>query len=160
MSTEFVFALFLVPPFLLAFFHARVNKKVPGILIYYRYFMSFNMIFAALFVAVRMLLDAPSEAQLVGWDFSPMFYLYGIALLSMALMGALTVFSRHSILMAPAILWTIFLTLSILTNLVELVQHSITANNLVVVNMLYDVVTIVIMLCFLWLLRQKDWART
>lgn len=153
--SEMIFALFLIPPFVLGFFHARVNKEIPAILIYYRYFMTFNVIFGGIFVAARMFLDGPAEAQSVSWEFSPMFYLYGAALLSMALMGAFTLFSRHSLLMAPAILWTIFLSLATTVNLIGLVHHTIEANSLVIAHMIFNALTIMIMLGFLYFLRQE-----
>lgn len=148
-----IFALFIIFPFLLGFCHTRMSKQVPAILIYYRYFMSFNMVLAAVFVAFRMLLDGPGEAQLASWEFSPMFYLYGVALISMALMGAFTLFSRQSILKAPAILWAIFLALSTAVNALELLQGMIELNMIFIVHMAYNLITVGIILIFLWLLR-------
>lgn len=154
MMMELIFVFLLLFPFLLGFLHVRVSQRVKPTLIYYRYFMTFNMILAAILVAIRMLFDGPAEAQLLSWDFSPIFYWYGISLMSMALMGVFTLFSRRSILLAPAILWAIFLTLFIITSLVGFAFHTLEASNMVIAHLSYNFITVIIMLYFLWVLRR------
>lgn len=155
MMSIIIFALFLVPPFLLAYVHSRFSKTRPAIFLYYRYFMFFNMVFGGFFVALRMLFDGAEEAQLSGWQFSPVFYLYGVSLLSMSLMGVFTLFARSRLMLAPAILWSIFVFLTLLMNLIGMLHQALSLDAFMVIHMLYNFITLVIMLYFLWTLRQK-----
>jgi hypothetical protein len=154
MMWELVFAFLLLFPFLLGFLHVRVNHRVKPALIYYRYFMTFNMILSSILVSVRMLFDGPAEAQLLSWDFSPIFYWYGVSLLSMALMGVFTLFSRRSIFLAPAILWAVFLMLSIITSFMGFTFHTLDASNIVIAHQFYNLISVFIMLYFLWVLGR------
>ncbi len=145
----------LILPFLLGYIHTGINKKTKPVLIYYRYFMSFNMLLAALFVAARMILIGPQAAQISGWVYSPVFHLYGIAILSMAVMAAVSLYQNNRIILAPLICWLTFLVLSTFSHVYEITRHNIADINIMYVHIAYYFITSVIMLRFLYLLKKN-----
>jgi len=155
-----VCALLLILPFLLSYIHTSFNKKVPAQLLTYRYFMTFNMILAGVFVAGRMFLAGHQAAAITGWNYSPIFHLYGIAVLSMALMGAITVYSRKIIMLSPAICWSFFLILSTISHLYQLTYHQIADVNIIYVHIIYNVLVTAIMLRYVYLFNHNPKERT
>ena len=138
-------------PFMLGYIHLGANKKTPALIIYYRYFMTFNMILAGFFVTGRLLFDGRHAAQISGWAYSPLFHLYAIAILSMVLLGLLTVYSRKIIMLAPAICWSAFLLLSMIFHVYNIIYHVINDVNIIMVHIVYNIMVSVIMLRFIYL---------
>lgn len=139
-------SILLLLPFMLSYIHVGANKKTPARFIYYRYFMTFNMILAGLFVAGRMFINGRGAAATSGWLYSPMFKLYGIAILSMVILALLTLFVRSILMIAPAIVWTVFLLLSSLSHLHQIRHHEIAVANIIIVHVIYNLTISIIML--------------
>lgn len=138
----------LLLPALLAYIHTSANKRIPSLLIHYRYFMAFNMVFSGMFVATRVMVNGHNAAAVSGWAYSPLFNLYGVAILSMSLLALFTIFSRKSIVLAPALLWSIFLTLSSITQLIQINAHVTNAVGILLVHVAYNTIVTVVMLRF------------
>lgn len=136
----------LILPFGLAFIHSCVNKRLMPPLLYYRYFMTFNMILASLFVTGRMFFDGPHAAAINGWAYSPVYNLYGVAIFSMAILALLTVYSRRIIMLAPAICWSAFLILSTVCHLYQLNHNHVYAVQAIYVHIIYNILVSLIML--------------
>lgn len=147
-SLSIVCLVLLLLPFLLGYIHQGVTKRVPAMILYYRYFMLCNMVLAGLFVSARMFFDGQTAAQTSGWAFSPLYHLYAIAVLSMVVLALVTLFSRKSIMLAPAILWSAFLLLSVVANAFEIARGAITIPGIMVVHIIYGFAASIIMLSY------------
>lgn len=149
-----VCVLFLLLPFILGYVHTSASHRTPKALLYYRYFMLFNMIFAGLIVALRILFTGPKAALDTGWSYSPMFQLYGVAVLSMVIMGIVTVFSRNILALAPAILWFTFLLLATILNIEEIVHHIIQNVTTMTIHIGYNIIVCIILGLFFFRLKK------
>lgn len=116
------------------------------------------MILAGAFVAGRMFFGGVQAAQIAGWAFSPIFHLYAIAVFSMVVLGAVSLFSRSSLLLAPAIIWSVFLLLSAITEIVEIQKHLLADVNIIILHIAYNSITVILMLFFMALLRRCDYG--
>ena len=147
----------LVLPFIIGYFHLQSRTHAQPLTVYYRYFMLFNMLLSGFFVAARMYFDGQNAAAISGWAFTPMFSLYAVAIFSMAFMGLVTLYSNSKIMLAPAICWTVFLILSSMLHISQVVTHTISAADVAVifVHIVYNAVVSFIMLRFLFLFRGK-----
>jgi len=146
----------LLLPFILGYIHTGINKRVQPVLIYYRYFMTLNMIIAGLFVTSRLFIQGEQAAQISGWAYSPIFHLYALAVLSMVIMGFMTVYSRKIIMIAPAICWSVFLILSTISYIYQLTQHLIADVNIISVHIVYSLLVSLIMLRFISKLTRRQ----
>ena len=143
----------LVMPFLLGYIHTSANKRTPATVLYYRYFVAFNLMFSGLFVTTRMFVNGPAAAAVSGWAYSPIFQLYGVAILSMVILGLVAVLSRKSIMLAPGILWATFLILSSLLFIEQISQHQIAAMDIILVHIVYSLIVAGCLLRFVVKLR-------
>lgn len=139
-------AILLIIPFVFAYLHSRKNPRILTILLYYRYFMIFNMIIAGLFVTSRMFFDGPHAAEISGWAYSPIYRLYAASVFSMVIMAMLCIFSRRIILLAPAICWSAFLLLSTMLHIHELDRHLTNAIYSIYVHIAYNLLVVFITL--------------
>ncbi len=146
--------LFLLLPFILGYVHTSATHRVPKVLLYYRYFMLFNMIFAGLIVALRILFTGPKAALDTGWSYSPMYQLYGVAILSMVVMGIVTTFSRTILAIAPAILWFTFLFLATILNIEEITHHIIQNVATMTIHIGYNMLVCIILGLFFFKLKK------
>jgi len=146
-------AVFLLLPFILGYIHQKGVKNERSAIIFYRYFMFFNMLLSGLFVAGRMIFDGRNAAAISGWSYNPLFILYGLAVLSMVLMGFFTLFSRTCLMLAPAILWTAFLITSAIAHVIEISMGRIADVGIIMVHISFDIVIVIVMLRFLFSLR-------
>ncbi len=140
-----VCAVLVALPFLLGYIHVGSKKNFRSTIIYYRYFAFINIVLSAFFVAGRMFMVGPEAAAISGWAYSPVFHLYGIALLSVALMGLLTLFKRERIMVAPAMCWSIFLVISSMAHLYQINLHEIKDVNIILVHVVYNFVVTIIL---------------
>jgi len=150
-----VCAVLIILPFLLGYIHAGSKKGFQSTVLYYRYFVFINVVFSALFVAGRMFLAGPEAAAISGWAYSPVFQLYGIALLSMALMGLFTVLKQERIMLAPAICWSIFLMLSSISHLYQVYFHAIKDVNIILVHVTYNIVVSGILARYIFVISRR-----
>ena len=148
-----VCSVLVVLPFLLSALHNGWRKPEEPTLVAYRYFATFNMLLAGIFVGGRMFLNGPQAAIISGWAYSPMFHLYGIALFSMSIMAFFTLYRRNAIMLAPAICWSVFLLLSTVSHVVELEHHEIGAVNIIYVHIIYNLVVSGVLLYYIYQLR-------
>jgi hypothetical protein len=132
-------AVLMVLPFVLGYIQRGVSKEMATTITYYRYFVCINVIFSALFVAVRMFLQGPQAAASSGWAYSPVFHLYGVALLSVALMSCFTLFKQERIMVAPAMCWSFFLVLSSITHIYQIMAHDIKGIGIIWVHIIYNI---------------------
>ena len=93
-----VCSVLLILPFVLGYIQCGFRKGIQVMVAYYRYFAFINVILSAVFVASRIFIEGPEAAAVSGWTFSPIFHLYSIALLSIALMGLFTLFKNDRII--------------------------------------------------------------
>ena len=149
-------AAFLVVPFVLGYLHTTFREhRTPVLLIYFRYFMLFNMVIAGFIVAMRILFSGPDAARDTGWLFSPMFQLYAVAILSMAVMGVLTVFSRTPLVLAAPVLWLTILVLATILHAEEIAKGLVNNVNEMYVHIGYAILVCGIMLYFIVHLKQR-----
>lgn len=149
-----IYGLLLVSPFLLGYIHQRQNNELQPVVVYYRYFMFFNMIIAGLFVAAQVFMAAKETGTLLMWAYHSAFDLYGIAILSMVFMGVLTVFSRKKIMLAPAICWSVFLLLSTLSQVVQITEHKIANTHETTLQLANNVLVAMVLIGFLYFLKN------
>lgn len=149
-----IYGLLLVAPFLLGYIHQRQDQSTRAIVVYYRYFMFFNMIIAGLFVAAQVFMSAMQAGALFMWTYHTAFNLYGLAILSMVLMGAFTIFSRKKTMLAPAICWSLFLLLSTVPQITQITQHKVVNTDILMLQATDNLIVAVMMLGFLYLLKH------
>jgi len=142
-------------PFVLGYIHAGSKQGFQSTVLYYRYFVFFNMVFSAIFVAGRMFMVGPEAAAISGWAYSPVFHLYGVALLSMALMGLFTVFKPDRIMLAPAMCWSIFLILSSISHLYQIYSHAIKDVNIILLHVTYNIVVTGILARYIFVISRR-----
>jgi hypothetical protein len=136
-------AVLLVAPFLLAYIHGSFNKKVPAAVLYYRYFITFNVILSGIFVAVRMLAQG-SDA---------IYYSYAIAIFSIIAMTLVTGYSRREIMLAPAICWIFFLIFSSVLHVHEILKTTVVDTTILYAHVGYNIIVAFILLAFVLSLR-------
>lgn len=128
-------------PYLLGRIHARICTNLNSTIIYYRYFVIFNMILSGIFVIGRIFINSQIDMAL---------YLYIIAVLSMLVMAILTVFLRKSIMLAPAICWSIFLILSTILHVYQVQHHDIAEVNIIYVHIIYNLIVSCILILYIF----------
>lgn len=105
----------LIVPFILGYAHVRWRDcEEQSALVYYRYFVCFNVIFASLVVAGRVFLESQQVPEIEAsiYDF------YAIAVLSIMITALFTLFSKHQLMLASAVSWIAFVILSTLMHFV------------------------------------------
>lgn len=150
-----ILAAFLVLPVFLGHVHTRFSRRTPPLLLYFRYFMLFNMLIAGIIVALRVLYDGPQAAVLSGWAYSPVFQLYGIAILSMIVMGILTIFSRKPIMLAAPILWLTFLILATILHAEEIAEQIVRNVAIIYVHIGYNLLVCAALILFILKLKHR-----
>lgn len=151
----FTLAVLFFIPFLLGYIHVGINKKTNPALIYYRYFITFNIIIAGIFVTIGMFVEGAEISQASGAAYNPIFQLYAISILSMVLMSAITAFSRQIIMLAPAICWFVFLLLSTIVHIYQISQHVLLDTNIVWAHIVYNLLVLIILLRFIFVLKKS-----
>lgn len=144
-------AAMLILPFLLGYAHMRMRHKLwQRDLIYYRYFVCFNVIFASLVVAGRVFLESQQVPDIEGtiYDF------YAIAVLSMMITALFTLFARHQLMFAAAANWIAFVVLSTLMHLVLIGMQEDGDVGLAWVHVMYNLCVITILSVLMWRLRK------
>lgn len=144
----------LILPFILGAIHIQMTKHVNPVVVYYRYFLFFNLVLAGGFVALRMLFAAHNVATQSGFMDTPMIGDFGVAILSIVLTGLFTMFVRGRLNLAGGIVWVIFLILSSLIHIYQLSYHEIKYTDLITIHIIWNVVVAVILLIFLFLVRE------
>ena len=130
-------------------FNLKWNLIYNLVLVYFRYFAFINVILSAVFVASRIFIEGPEAAAVSGWTFSPIFHLYSIALLSIALMGLFTLFKNDRIMLASAMCWCYFLVLSSVSHLYQVEMHQIKDVRIILVHVGYNVLVTLVLLRFI-----------
>ena len=153
-------AVLVILPFLLAYIHVGAKKGMHITVKYYRYFAFFNVVLSAIFVASRMFLVGPKAAAISGWAYSPIFHLYGIALLSIALMALVTLFRNERMMLAPAICWTFFLVLSSVSHLLQVQAHEIKDVQIILVHVGYNAIVSLILWRFIAVINRHYRTQT
>ena len=144
----------LLLPFVLGYIQRGSKKGIHVVVTYYRYFVFINVILSAIFVSSRMFFYGPEAAAISGWTYSPIFHLYGIALLSMALMGLFTVFKDGRIMLAPAMCWSYFLVLSSISHVYQVYVHAIKDVSIILVHVGYNILVVLVLLRFMSILNR------
>lgn len=143
-----VCAVMLLLPFLLGYIQRGSGDKSQATITYYRYFVFINVILSAIFVAGRLFFMGPEAAAVSGWTYSPIFHLYGIAVISMALLGLFTVFKRDRLMLASAMCWSYFLVLSSVSHLYQVYAHQIKNVDTIYVHVIYNAIVVLILMRF------------
>lgn len=140
----------LILPFILGYIQCGVRKTIVSAVCYYRYFSFMNVILAAVFVSGRMFFAGESEAMTItGWSFSPIYHLYGIAILSAALLGLFTLFKNERVMLSVSIYWCFFAVLSSLSHAYQIYLHQVKQVDILVVHIVYNLVVVGILLYFI-----------
>lgn len=155
-SMAVILSIFIVLPFLLAYVHTSINKTIAFTLLSYRYFIIVNIVLAGLFVAGRMFLDGQTAAQVSGWSYSPVFHLYGIAILSIAIAALITVFCKSNAKLVPALIWTIFVVLSSVSHIYNLTRHMIEDSHIIVLHIIYNSVVAIALIFYMVSLHTDE----
>lgn len=153
-SLAIVCLILLCLPFILAYIHTIINKKMKSVITYYRYFMTFNMIISGLFVTVRMFFDGPHAASLSGWSYSPIYHLYAIAILSMVILGLLTIYNKRIIMLAPAMCWSVFLVLSSISHIYQIYYHQIKIVPVIFIHIAYNLLVSLILFRYIYIINS------
>lgn len=132
----------LLLPFVLGYAHIRMRRVTEQTaLVYYRYFVCFNVIFASLVVAGRVFLESQQVPEIEAsiYDF------YAIAVLSIMITALFTLFSRHQLMLASAVSWIAFVILSTLMHFVLIGMQEDGDVSLAWVHVGYNVLVVVIL---------------
>lgn len=142
----------LILPYMFGYAHTRYKTGVDVHKINYRYFVVFNIIIAGLFVTGRILM----MSQQVPAAESSIYVAYAIAILSMMSLAVISLFSRTHLMLAPAIVWSLFLAMSSVTHLWQIMTHAKANANVLWVHIIYNAIVINILLRFLRLLAKTE----
>jgi len=148
MNLAAVCGVLVILPFLLGYIHTGSKSGFHVTRIYYRYFAFINIVVSAFFVAGRMFLVGPKAAAISGWAYSPVFHLYGIALLSIGLMGLWALFKQDRMMIVPAVCWSIFLVLSSVSHLYQVDMHQIKDVSIILVHVAYNLAVAIVLMRF------------
>ncbi len=132
------FLVLYVTPFLLAFIHSKLLRSASSAVLYYRYFVFFNMIVIALIVSMRLLFSTGQTIEVSGWFYGAMMEQYSFALLSLVVLAVATLFLKGSIKYAPAIAWITFLLLSAVLRVNEIHHHQAFATSVMYAHLVGD----------------------
>jgi hypothetical protein len=143
--------LFLIIPFIAGYLH-KPNASV----IYFRYFVAFNIIITALIIASRNIIHGPHSAAVSGWAYSPMFQQYGMAMLSIALFALLNLFKKSQLQLAAPTLWVIFLLLATILHIHEIMAGEIKNLAIIWAHIGYNIASCIILSIFILKLKRHE----
>src|SRR3990167_4474820 len=133
----------LLLPFMAGFIHLKIKGHTArSSLVYYRYFVFLNVIFASVVVAARVFL----ESQQVPEVESNIYDFYAIAVLSIMITALFTLFSRHQLMLASAVNWIAFILLSTVMHFVLIGMQEDGKANLAWVHVGYNMVVVMVLL--------------
>src|SRR3990167_2760943 len=141
----------LLLPFVIGFIHLKMKKNPSrSSLVYYRYFVFFNVIFASLVVAGRVFLESQQVPEIEGniYDF------YAISVLSIMITALFTLFSRHQLMLASAVSWIAFIFLSTVMHFVLIGMQEDGKANLAWVHVGYNMVVVMVLLVLMIRVRR------
>jgi hypothetical protein len=119
-----VYAALLVLPFVCWWAHIVSNKVEDKTITLYRYFLLFNMFVPALFIGLRILLGGAHMAEYSGFFYAPIYTEFAVTMIAIGIMGFITLFCRGNIIVAPGILWVVFLAGIATTHLIQLIYSA------------------------------------
>lgn len=129
-------------PFLAGYIHLKIKGNlVRSSLVYYRYFVFLNVIFASVVVAARVFL----ESQQVPEVESSIYDFYAIAVLSIMITALFTLFSRHQLMLASAVNWIAFVVLSTIMHFVLLGMQEDGDTGIAWVHIIYNIIVVFIL---------------
>lgn len=102
----------LSAPWFFAYLHTRVNRRVPPILLYFRYFMSANIFNIGIFSIILMSSVGPRIVEISSWGVSPIIYYYMAVIIALVVTSACTLFGRRTLILAAPGMWCLFLLIN------------------------------------------------
>jgi len=140
----------LILPFLIGFVHLKLKNKTHPNIIYYRYFIIFNVVMVGIFVAARVFMESQEVPEVE----SSIYDFYAIALISMIIMALITLFSRHQLMLAPALCWVIFMLLSTMMHLIRVSTQNETDLNVLWIHVAYNAIVTLMLIVFVWRVKK------
>ncbi len=156
MKLLFINLLLLALPFLFASVQQRLYPSNISLLVYYRYFVFFNVILVGFFLVGRLFFRGPQDAAAMGWAYTPLYTQYALTILSIVIMALVTLFSRGSLNLAAAICWSIFLLFSVVMHLFEWHHGALKLTPIILVHLVFDSIVALILLRFVFLLKNAS----
>jgi hypothetical protein len=133
-----IMLLFLLAPVIIGRMHAHLRKQSACLIRYtYRYFVVFNVILAGLSVVIRLYHQKP---------FLPSVQLLILAILSMVAFATWSIFQKDRMQLAPAILWTLFVSMGAFMHLIYYINNR--AKTVSLLHLGYDVIVAMALLFF------------
>lgn len=139
---------FVILPFFLAFIHSKFKQTSQYELLNYRYFVFFNVVLSGLSVSLRTLLT-----QL----FHPAYDMVATAMLAMVTFTLLTLWRKNALMLAPALLWSIFVLFGAIFHLLEIhfARNTVPHINMLWLHIAYDLLVCIVLAIFIRRLRHK-----
>lgn len=132
----------LTLPFLLSYIHLKIKGDyAKSSLVYYRYFVFFNVIFASLVVAARVFLESQQVPEIE----SNVYDFYAITVLSIMIAALFTLFARHQLMLASAINWIAFIILSTAMHFVLMGMQEDGNVKIAWVHVIYNMIVVLVL---------------
>ncbi|MCP4474267.1 MAG: hypothetical protein GY821_06825 [Gammaproteobacteria bacterium] len=141
-----VFIILILLPFLLAALHNRITKAALTIR-YINYFIFIDVfIWGCLFTGVRTLIHGEGIAVDIGWNYSPIFVQYSIAVIALGLPGLFAPFADNKFKAAVCLSYGTFVLLSSISHIYEIGIHAIANVAGIWILISYYMITAIILL--------------
>lgn len=145
----------LIAPWIGAYLSSRVNRRVPAILLYYRYFVS-SCVFLLSIYTSSLIFGVPyTFIKEAGYAYSMIDNYYAGLLVAMAIVTAATLYGRSMLILASSLLWIYYLALNIILNIELQLRHIGKFSQFFAVHVVDEFIILLVLFGFFISLKQR-----